>query len=305
MNVFNDNKIKSKENEFQNDGNAEDENEMKQIEDYFYNETKDFTIINVTLVETKYSYFDTVNCYQIQTDKEIIFYVYKGSVMPMNLYPARNGETITECYYKHIGFMAELCSNSLSKNFILDFLDNNSIFPILDRLTMSIGSEITLEKNSNQLKGLANQIRDCYITLSKYLMNKHRSNSPNYKDDNFTDNLEEFLQIILPGKESEKRRNLINTIAKKGWSFNAELVHKNTVTVFDVLISFNTMQLVVSSISNLVVGDEMPFNKIKCPNCKSEDFTMFDDRDLMDYTYTCTNCNNRYSVNPEVLKRKI
>lgn len=115
----------------------------------------------------------------------------------MNIYPIREGESFVECYYKHIGFIAEYSSQV---------------------------------------------IRDCYLNLTYYLMNKIRTQNPNFKNDNFTDNLEEFLRILLPEKQSETRRNVINSIAQKGWKLNSELIHKDSTTVFDVLISFNICQ---------------------------------------------------------------
>lgn len=80
--------------------------------------------------------------------------------------------------------------------------------------------------------------------------------------------------MIMPGKKSETRRNVINGIAPKGWILNSELVHKDSVTLFDICISYNILRLIFSAPSNLLVGDNMPFNKIKCPNCQSEHYSM-------------------------------
>lgn len=278
-------------------------NEQKMVEAYFYDETKDFVIKELRLEETKYSYFDTIRCYYILTNEKKGFYIFVGDTTPMNIYSIREGEALDECYYKHVGFMAEYSSQVISRNFILNFIKDFSIFPILDRRLGEIESEITLDKNANQLCGIANQIRDCYLNLTDYLMNKLRTQNPNFKNDNFTDNLEEFLRILLPGKQSETRRNVINSIAQKGWKLNSELIHKDSTTVFDVLISFNICQLTISTISNLIVGNKMPFNKIKCPICKSEETIMQKVDDQKEYRYICQYCQNSFNVSlNEIIK---
>ena len=198
---------------------------IKEVEEYFYSETKDIKIETVKLIDTKYSYFDTVQCYLISTDRNIDFYVFSGETTLTNLYYVHSGETLDECYYKHIGFIADYSSTVLQQNFIYDFIKYSTVFPILDRRLKEIAKEITLEKNANQLSGIANQIRDSYITLTNFLMNKVRSKNPKFKSDNFKDNLSEFLILILPGSQSEARRNTINSIAQKGWKFNSELIH--------------------------------------------------------------------------------
>lgn len=148
------------------------------IKKYFEEETKGFSIEEIKKVDTKNSYLFSTDCYSITTKENIDFCVFRSDTLPMNLYTMRQDETINECYFKHIGLMTELCSSSLNKNFILDFLNNNSIFPILDRKLMLIEQAISTEKNATQLKGVANQIRDCYLDLTDYLMNKSRTNNP-------------------------------------------------------------------------------------------------------------------------------
>lgn len=267
-----------------------------EIREYFYNETEDFEIASMELVETKYSYFDTVDCYHVSTMQGVDFYVFTGDTTMTNLYPVRNDQTLDELYYMHVGFIAEYSSMAIRRNFILDFIKDTSVFPILDRRMHEILEELVPGKNASQLSGLANQIRDCYITLTDYLMNKLRTNNPEFKNDNFKDNLEEFLKIVLPGKQSEVRRNTINTIAQKGWKLNSELVHKDSVTVFDLLISFNILQLVVSSVSNVVVGNNMPLNKIKCPRCKGENHILQQNSEHADYEYICESCGCTFEV---------
>lgn len=270
--------------------------------DYFYNETKDMQISNITLVETKHSYFDTIDCYHISTIQEFDFFIFTGHTTLTNIYPAKSNESLDEIYYKHVGFIAEYSSFALGKNFILDFIKTSSVFPILDRRMNEISNDITLDKNANQLSGLANQIRDCYIILTDYLMNKVRSQNPEFKNDNFKDNLSEFITFILPGKQSETRRNVINTIAQKGWNLNSELIHKDSITVFDVLISFNILQLVVSTISNIIVGNHMPFNKVKCPKCKSERHSLQQNSEQK-YRYMCEDCGYTFNVSlDEIIK---
>lgn len=279
-------------------------NEQKMVEAYFYDETKDFVIKELRLEETKYSYFDTIRCYYILTNEKIDFYIFVGDTTPMNIYPIRKGELLDECYYKHVGFIAEYSSQVISRNFILDFIKDYSIFPILDRRLGEIEKELSLEKNANQLCGIANQIRDCYLNLTDYLMNKLRTQNPNFKNDNFTDNLEEFLRMLLPGKQSETRRNVINSIAQKGWKLNSELVHKDSATIFDIFISFNICQLIISTISNLIVGNNIPFNKIKCPVCKSETIIMQKVKDQKEYRYICQYCQNSFNVSlHEIIKK--
>jgi hypothetical protein len=269
---------------------------IEQVNDYFYGETRDFEISNTSLIETKHSYFDTVDCYKVETIQGVDFYVFVGKATLVNLYPVRRGETLDECYYKHVGFIAEYASAALHQNFIMDFIKDTSVFPILDRRMTEIGEELTLDKNASQLSGLANQIRDCYLTLTDYLMNKVRSRNPEFKNDNFKDNLTEFLTMVLPGAQSETRRNVINTIAQKGWKMNSELVHKDSITIFDVLVSFNILQLLVSTLSNIIVGNNMPFNKIKCPRCKGEKHILQQTDDKADYLYVCKDCGCTFDV---------
>lgn len=269
---------------------------VDEIRDYFYAETKDIEIKTLELVETKYSYFDTIDCYFVSTSQGIDFYIFTGDTTLTNLYPVRTGQTLDECYYLHVGFIAEYSSAAINRNFILDFIKDTTVFPILDRRMQEISEELAPGRNSSQLSGLANQIRDCYITLTDYLMNKLRTSNPEFKNDNFKDNLEEFLKIVLPGKQSETRRNTINSIAQKGWKLNSELVHKDSVTVFDLLMSFNILQLVVSSVSNVIVGNNMPLNKIKCPRCKGEKHVLQQNSTNTEFEYVCETCGCTFDV---------
>lgn len=278
--------------------------ELNKIESYFYNETKGFEIKSLTLAETKASYLWTTECYLIETKQKTIFYVFVSDTLPINLYRIKDSESLNELYYMHVGLMTELYSDSVANNFIKDFIGNYSIFPILERRFNEIANEIELTKNSNQLSGIANQIRDCYLTLTDYLMNKVRTSNPEYKNANFTANLEEFLTIIIPGSQSETRRNIINGIAQKGWKFNSELVHKDSVNIFDLLTSFNIIQLITSTISNLLVGNNMPFNKIKCPICQSEEYTLIKNRSK-ELDCICNVCNTHYNVALEHIIHKI
>ena len=279
--------------------------DLKFIETYFYNETKDLKISEIKFLETRASYFSVINCYKITTEQNINFYVFQGDTIPTNLYPIYPEETLHECYYKHIGFMAVYCSDLLNNNFILNFIGKFSLFPIIDRRLDEIMKEIKLGKNSNQLSAVANQIRDCYLYLTDHLINNNISQSTDFKQNNFTDNISEFLSLIIPGKESEIRRNTINGIAKKGWQFNSNLIHKDSITLFDVLISFNILQLLVSTISNLMVGNDMPFNKIKCPNCNSEKHTMCKTQKNKSYSYKCKDCGEIFEVNLQELVKKL
>lgn len=276
---------------------------IDEVKEYFYNETEDFEISSMELVETKHSYFDTIDCYRISTVQGFDFYVFTGETTLTNIYPVRNEQTLLELYYLHVGFIAEFSSMAISRNFILDFIKDTSVFPILNRRMHEISQELAPGKNASQLSGLANQIRDCYITLSDYLMNKLRTSNPAFKNDNFKDNLEEFLKIVLPGKQSEVRRNVLNTIAQKGWKLNSELIHKDSVTVFDLLMSFNILQLVVSSVSNIIVGNNMPFNKIKCPLCKGENHILQQNSKNAQFEYVCEACNYTFEVSlDEIIK---
>lgn len=276
---------------------------IEMIKKYFYSETDGFHIKDVKLVDTKNSYLFSIKCYLIQTNENTEFYIFYSDTLPMNLYPINEGSTLDEIYYLHIGLMTELCSQTVSKNFILEFLNNYSIFPIIERKLFEIKKEISPNKNSTQLKGLANQIRDCYLDLTDYLMNKSRTKNPSFKNDNFTDNFQEFLTQILPGNQSSTRRNVLNTIAQKGWKLNSELVHKESVTLFDICISFNILQLIVSNISNIIVGENMPFNKIKCPNCMSENFSLRQDSNKKEFIYVCRDCKTKYTVELDEILR--
>lgn len=279
--------------------------DIEEAKEYFYMETTQTEISEITLVETKDSYFDNINCFRVVTTDKQIFYIFNGATTLTNIYLARPNESLDECYYKHVGFIAEYASQTIGQNFILNFIKDTSVFPILDRRMQEICEDITLEKNASQLSGLANQIRECYIILTDYLMNKCRSHNPEFKNDNFKDNLSEFLAYILPGKESETRRNVLNTIAQKGWKLNSELVHKDSLTVFDILISFNILQLVVSTVSNIIVGNNMPFNKIKCPVCKSENVVLQQNSESLDYKYICKVCGHVFDVSLNQMIKKI
>lgn len=276
-----------------------------EVRAYFYTETKDIEINSLELAETKYSYFDTIDCYHVSTIQGIDFYIFTGETTLTNLYPVRNGQTLDECYYMHVGFIAEYSSIAINRNFILDFIKDTTVFPILDRRMQEISDELKPGRNASQLSGLANQIRDCYITLTDYLMNKLRTSNPEFKNDNFKDNLEEFLKVVLPGQQSETRRNTINAIAQKGWKLNSELVHKNSVTVFDLLISFNILQLVVSCISNVVTGNNMPLNKIKCPRCRGEEFVLQQNSENANFEYVCKSCGCTFDISFDELIKKL
>ena len=279
-------------------------NKKEYITEYFNNETSGLTITNIKLIETKYSYLFSVSCYLIeskdtQTDTKCDFYLFYSDSLPMNLYPIQGKETLDEYYYKHIGLMYELCSATVSNEFITSFLDKFSIFPIIERKMLDIAKDISPSKTSTQLKGIANQLRDCYIELTNYLMNQARTENPDFKNDNFSDNYQEFVNRVLPGSQSEKRRNVLNTIATKGWSYNSELVHKDSITLYDIFISFNILQLIVSNTSNLLVGNQMPFNSIKCPNCKGEHLSMRQDRNTKEFIYICNDCKTKFNKNME------
>ena len=86
---------------------------------------------------------------------------------------------------------------------------------------------------------------------------------------------------------------------------NAELVHKDSVTVFDIMVSFNILKLVVSSISNIIVGNNMPFNKIKCPRCKGEKHIMQQDSESKDYQYICEDCGCKFAVSLDEIIKKL
>lgn len=77
---------------------------------------------------------------------------------------------------------------------------------------------------------------------------------------------------------------------------NSELVHKDSITIFDVLVSFNILQLLVSTLSNIIVGNNMPFNKIKCPRCKGEKHILPQTDDKADYLYVCKDCGCTFDV---------
>ena len=280
--------------------------DKNEIEEYFYNETKDFEISEISLVEKRHTYLWTVNCYLIKTKQGHDFYIFDGDTLPTNIYPVYSNLTLDVQYRMHIGCVYELCSRSIEKNFIIDFIGKHCIFPILDRRLYEIGKDIMIGgNNASQLQGIANQIRDCYLTLGHYLMNKTRSEDESYKADDFKHNLEEFLNKILPGNQSEKKRNLINCIAQKGWGFTAELVHKKSVTAFDIMIAYNIFELIVSTICNVIIGNHMPINKIKCPNCLGEEYTMVYSDEKADYEFKCDSCKQVFSVSLDELRKDI
>lgn len=85
----------------------------KEILLYFENETDEFEATSIKLVETKSSYIWKIKCYIIETKQGINFYVFDGDPLPINLYPAIESLTLDMCYYIHIGFIIELCSESV------------------------------------------------------------------------------------------------------------------------------------------------------------------------------------------------
>ena len=105
-----------------------------------------------------------------------------------------------------------------------------------------------------------------------------------------------FLNSIIPGHNSVKRRNTFNAIATKGWDYNSELVYKDSITVFDVMTSLNILTLIVSIISNLLTGNNMPFNRIKCPQCGCESYKMKMDENSKKYLHVCDFCGKIYGV---------
>ena len=125
----------------------------EEIRDYFYTETRDLAIESIELVETKNSYFDTIDCYHVSTVQGIDFYIFTGDTTLTNLYPVKTGQTLNECYYMHVGFIAEYSSRVINRNFILDFIKDTTIFPILDRRMREISDELAPEKNASQLSG--------------------------------------------------------------------------------------------------------------------------------------------------------
>lgn len=273
---------------------------MKEIEEYFYNETADFKISDIQSLGTKDSYFDNIECFLIKTEQEIDFFVFRGNVTAMNLYP-KGHDSLDECYYKHIGFVAELTSRTIHKSFILDFIKQYSIFPIIDRKLNQIVKNIQLGKNVDDLNAIANQIRTCYLNLTDYLINKNISHNPDFKQDSFIDNVTEFINYLLPGKTSERRRKMIKAIAENGWIFNSNLIHKESITVFDIMTSVNILNLIISIINNVIVGNDMPFNKIKCPNCESEKFKMKKINDKDSLQYICKDCGTSYDVSIDTI----
>lgn len=86
---------------------------------------------------------------------------------------------------------------------------------------------------------------------------------------------------------------------------NAELVHKDSLTVFDILISFNILQFVVSTVSNIIVGNNMPFNKIKCPRCKGEKHTLKQNSDTYNFLYVCESCDTEFEVSLDEIIKEI
>ena len=68
-------------------------------------------------------------------------------------------------------------------------------------------------------------------------------------------------------------------------------------------LSYIILQLIVSTTSNLMVGDNMPFNKIKCPNCQSENFSMRQDSTRKEYVYVCKDCKTMYSLEMKEILR--
>lgn len=268
---------------------------FEKIKDYFYCETKDLLITNIELLETKHSYFDRIRCYMVRTRQDMDFYIFEGDSTPMNIYPKKN-DNVDECYYKHVGFMAEYTSKKLQDNFLLNFIKGHSIFPILDRKISEIEKNIDLGKSVDELSGVANQIRNCYLNLTDYLLNKNLSQNLDFKKDNFIDNISEFIGYMLDGKSSERRRSMINSIAQKGWEFNNNLIHKESITIFDLMCSVNILKLLISIINNVIVGNDMPFNKIKCPICESEKFKMKKLTHETCYTYICCDCGTNFNV---------
>ena len=279
-------------------------NKLDKIKNYFYTETKGFEIADIILEDTKSSYLDTIYCYLIKTNKDVDFYIFEGLQTFMNIYPKKD-LSLQECYYIHLGFIAEYTSQIIHNNFIINFIKDYSIFPILDRKLKEVVKDIKLNKSVDELSGIANQIRNCYLNLTDYLLNKNLSHNPEFKKDNFVDNIFEFINFVIPGKKYQRLRSFINALSKKGWEYNSNLIHKDSISVFDIMTSHNILNLLISTISNIIVGNEMPFNKIKCPNCESEKFKMKKIDNETSLQYICKDCKTIYNISIDDIVKKI
>ena len=47
----------------------------------------------------------------------------------------------------------------------------------------------------------------------------------------------------------------------------------------------------------------MPFNKIKCPNCMSENFSLRQDSNKKEFIYVCRDCKTKYTVELDEILR--
>ena len=55
---------------------------------------------------------------------------------------------------------------------------------------------------------------------------------------------------------------------------------------------------------NVIVGNNMPFNKIKCPTCQGEDHDLIKTNNA-EYEYVCRNCKTHFDVALEDIIKKI
>ena len=70
-------------------------------------------------------------------------------------------------------------------------------------------------------------------------------------------------------------------------------------------IDFINNYLIKMNVSNLIVGNNMPFNKVKCPHCQSEKHTMEKNAIQKEYEYVCVDCGTKFNVSLEEIIKKM
>ncbi len=271
------------------------EKEREKIIKCVEQETEGFEIDDIQLKETKHSYFDTIKIYEVITKSKVNLWVLTGDHTPMNLYPKKEYDTVESIYYTHIGLIANLCSQTVHDYFILKFIKDKSIFPIVDMKLKEIEKDVKIGVSSLKLLSLANMIRETLLSLSNYLCTNELRNDNNIKEGDFKNSMDLFIGNLFPGKTNKSRRSFFKNICNEVWTFNSVLVHKKDLTIYDIFNSINSVKLLTSISNNYLTSLEMPFNKGKCPICESEDYIMLKPSNS-NYNYKCKNCGEKYSI---------
>lgn len=266
------------------------------IKNYVKNEFNNSQTLVINFIESKTSYFDQIDIYIVELDNFKIWVLY-GEKIPMNYYPFRSNDTTNLIYYLHIGFMAEYCSKTIHDNFLINFINEYNIFPIVSNKLLEISKKINPSCTALELQAIANMLREILLTISSYVSTENMKKSEDIKNGDYKNSIRIFLNALLPGSENEYRRDYINKTSDTCWNLISILVHKKSINLYDILNAYNLVQLVSSILSNYLTSTIMPFNKVKCPYCHNEKVVMIQNKKVVNqYTFRCKKCKENFII---------